>query len=263
MNQLPDIYVCGEIYIDIEHYLLGSHSRNPSDQVPTPGYATPTVEKPNPTAPRSHPISDVSDIKHLYSHPQAFGQCSTFISTYLKNAELHDVSSTSKGAEIVSQNKDSKARIAAIASESAANIFNLEVLAKCIQDKDDNTTRFFIIRKSTSIPHVDNLIHRRYPIKDDIQLRSWKTLVGFGIDHLKPGALADALNAFKTYGLNLTSINSRPSQRRPWHYIFFVEFEGKVDSDGKGKADQALKSLEQYTEEFRWFGSWQNRNNRT
>ena len=258
-EELRDIQVCGEVYIDIEHYLLGSHYGKSIDKSATPGDATPTPEAPAPEAPRSHPLVDISHIKHVYSHPQAFGQCTAFVSTYLKGAEIHDVSSTSKGAEKVAHAGEQGVELAAIASEAAVSILNLKVLAKCIQDKDDNTTRFFVIGRGRN-----GLVHEQSDnVGGDAGVRNaWKSLVGFGIDHTRAGALADALNAFKVYDLNLTSINSRPSQRRPWHYIFLVEFEGKVEDDGNSKADEALRSLGKYTEELRWYGSWRNRRTR-
>ena len=90
---------------------------------------------------------------------------------------------------------------------------------------------------------------------------SWKTMVSFSIDHHISGALADALLTFKTFNLNITSINSRPSRLRLWHYIFLIEFEGKRESDGTGAVNQALEELGKTTLGFRWVGSWVNKFN--
>ena len=197
---------------------------------------------------------DISHIKHIFSHPQAFGQSFNFINAYLHAAELHEVSSTSKGAEIVSEKRDPS--MAAIASESAADILNLKVLARGIQDRDDNTTRFFIIRSGPNNEAVEGSSHPLDAQSASGGAGQWKSLVGFGIDHRQAGALADALNVFKLHGLNLTSINSRPSHRRRWHYMFLVEFEGKVKADMTGDEDKVLKDLREFTEELRWYGSW-------
>ena len=254
---LRDIYVCGEIYVDIEHCLLGYESKTKSNLVPSPDCATPTEESPTPQVPRSRPLTGIDHIKHIFSHPQAFGQSYTFINTYLHNAEIHEVSSTSKGAELVAEHHD--VTMAAIASEAAAEVFDLKVLARSIQDLGDNTTRFFVIKRGSDNELVDDRHQAdNVPSRND-EASEWKSLVGFTIDHRKAGALADALNVFKLYGLNLNSINSRPSHRRPWHYMFLIEFEGKIENSESAGADQALGDLRQLTQELRWYGSWRNK----
>lgn len=264
LGEVQDVQVCGEIYIDIDHYLVG-FGAGKHEEPSVPGDATPTLGSPSPRRPRSQPLKDVSHIKRIYSHSQAFGQCSAFIAVYLKGAEQQEVNSTSRGAELVAQGGD--ATLAAIASKTAAQVHDLTVLAKCIQDRDDNKTRFLVLQ------HPSSAQHPRHPgpsVPDFLQdgpsstswRQGWKTLVGFTIDHRRTGALADALNTFKTNNLNLTSINSRPSQREPWHYIFFVEFEGRLEESGGGNVHCALRGLESCTEWYRWYGSWKNRNNR-
>lgn len=77
----------------------------------------------------------------------------------------------------------------------------------------------------------------------------------FTVDHTQPGALVEALDCFKRFNLNLTSINSRPSRISPFQYIFFVEFEGSRWEDAAvGKALGCLKDI---TEDYRWLGSYQ------
>ena len=83
-----------------------------------------------------------------------------------------------------------------------------------------------------------------------------KTLISFAIDHSLPGALANALLVFKAHGLNLTSINTRPSLRKAWQYIFFVEC-GRTLSDGnKDVVRKALSELQHTTEFCRDWGTW-------
>ena len=175
---------------------------------------------------------------------------------------------------------------AAISSLVAAGELGLGVLGKGIEDREDNCTRFFVLRRRdgggshASVNDSDDTIdHARNGEgqgqgtngshdENDGSDYGYKTLVSFTITHLLPGALADALMVFKTHGLNLTSINSRPSRVRPWHYIFFVEFEGRVGGGGaavggrKGKrtdVDTALDELQGTVEACRWLGSWRDR----
>lgn len=251
----PDISVCGEVYLDVHHFLLGNFIPSSQHAAPSSGDATPTMSTPSPKKPRAQPLADIRHIKRIYSHPQAFGQCEAFLSTYLKGVERHEVSSTSKAAEIVST--DVSKTTSAISSKIAADVHGLDVLARGIEDRQDNTTRFFIIQKLAD----ENAAKQSCSIEstDGGESSDWKSLVFFTIDHKSPGALADALMVFKTFGLNLTSINSRPSRIRPWHYIFFVEFRGRRERDGKGSVNQALEKLREASEDRRWLGSWENR----
>jgi len=196
------------------------------------------------------PLHDIKQIKKLYSHPQAWGQCKLFLSTYLKGTERQDVSSTSKAAELVAQ--DTTGTSAAISSRIAADLNNIDVLAEGIEDNEGNSTRFFIIRRQQDVPS---------PAAEDEQaeMANYKTLVSFTVEHGEPGALADCLAVFKKYSLNLTSCNTRPSGEAPWHYIFFVEFMGRKRADGEGGAvNEAMQDLTRVAKGWRWLGSWEN-----
>ncbi|CAN9273433.1 unnamed protein product [Alternaria alternata] len=170
-NKYPDILVCGEAYVHVKHCLLGYSS--------------------NPTTP------DYSNIKKLYSHPQAWGQCKNFLTRYLKTAERHDVSSTSKAAEIAS--KDKSGESAALSSFIAAELFGLNVLAKEINDEKGNSTRFFVIRKKDDKTTSTNSTAKTSSNRDN-----WKSLITFTIEHSNPGALANCLTVFSSHGINLT-----------------------------------------------------------
>ncbi|KAI4640741.1 hypothetical protein J4E93_008332 [Alternaria ventricosa] len=127
-NKYPDILVTGEAYVAVKHCLLGYANASGSQDGDGDGRD-------------GRDGTDFSHIKKLYSHPQAWGQCKNFLDKYLKTAERHDVSSTSKAAEIASQDKTGES--AALSSEIAAELFGLDVLAKEINDKKGNSTRFF------------------------------------------------------------------------------------------------------------------------
>lgn len=237
-----DITVCGEAYLDVKHYLLGRKAAT-TDSPDLSGTSTPTSSIP-PLKPRSKPLSSLKHIKRIYTHPQAFGQCEIFLGTYLKGIERIDVSSTSKAAELVKE--DVTGTSAAIASSLAAQIHGLDVLAKSIEDREDNTTRFFILRKGVE----DATKHKE---------GAAKSLISFTVDHRSPGALADVLECFRRRKLNLTSINSRPSKVVPFQYIFFVEFEGSRLQDPEGRVRGALDELQTYAQSWRWLGSWEDR----
>lgn len=169
-----------------------------------------------------------------------------FLSTYLRGVETIDVSSTSRAAEMVKE--DPTGNSAAISSEIAARVYGLDVLARHIEDREDNTTRFFVLRKTTR-PELDGPV-RELPSGE----RRTKSLVSFTVPHREPGALADVLDCFRRKRLNLTSINSRPSLREAFQYLFFVEIEGHYDLDeGVREAFEEMKGV---AESCRWLGSW-------
>ena len=256
-DDFPDIQVCAEVYMNVQHCLLGRASEPTSyDNESSVGSATPTTNTPFPREPRCKPVADLRHVKHVYSHPQALGQCEAFLSTYLKPAERHEVSSTSEAARIVAE--DVSGETAAIASRLAAEVHQLNVLATGAQDVEDNTTRFLIIQKGPVNPdHQGSLppkLHASHnPRKDR------KALIAFSIDHETQGALANTLWIFKEHRLNLTSINSRPSRIRPWHYIFLVEFQGQEELKDPDLLQLVLNELNITTEGNKWLGCWVNR----
>ena len=257
-KELRNVSVFGEIFLDINHYLVGFRSGS-GDSHHVPGDTTPTPGTPKPRKPKSHPLRDISYIKLVYSHNQAFGQCGPFISTYLKGADLQESSSTSKGAQLVAASGDSST--AAIASKTAAEVFGLTILAERIQQSDDNKTRFLVLVNTnhTSLPNKSNPpIPQFFQSDPPTTAGKKKGLVSFIIDHRRAGALADALNVFRTYNLNLTSINSRPNQTEAWQYIFFVEFEGVAEDSEHTivNLQDALRQLQSCTTYCRWYGCW-------
>ncbi|KAK2589439.1 prephenate dehydratase [Conoideocrella luteorostrata] len=245
------ITVDGEIFVDVHHCLLGrkAPSGKPDEPHEGSGTCTPTATDPSPSKPKSAPLSSLSHIKRLYSHPQAFGQCNAFISTYLKGVEIFEVSSTSKAAEVVSQ--DETGTWAAISNQLASSLYSLDLLGKNIEDREDNTTRFLIIGTNPTVPEDWDLQ------KQSIAKSGSRSLVSFTVPHASPGALADALSCFREFSLNLTSINSRPSLLAPFQYIFFVEFEGHKYDDPDGRVKGALERISQVAQSWRWLGSWE------
>lgn len=148
--------------------------------------------------------TSLDHIKKIYSHPQPLGQCRRWLSSQLSHVELIPVASTSRAAEIAAAEPDA----AALGSTLAAEIYGLEVLLPNVEDNPNNVTRFFIIGRQSPKPTGDD-----------------KTAIMFTTAH-KAGALAAVLDVFRDYGLNLTHIDKRPSQRVNWEYYFFVDFLG-------------------------------------
>lgn len=272
-----DLSVCGEVYLDVHHFLLGykqaptsppsqdtpasssslpqhvglASSHTFGQQVQSPGTSTPTQTNPNPLRPRANPLVPLDHVRRVLSHPQAFGQSNAFLSTYLRGVDTVDVSSTSKAAETAS--RDETGTTAAIAGEIAAEMFGLDMLARCIEDRDDNTTRFFILRRKGDDYERDS----QGEVERKGTGKGYKSLVSFWVPHKSPGALAAVLDVFSKYGLNLTSINSLPSLIQPFQYLFFVEFEGSRRHDPDGKVSSALEQIDQVAEGWRWLGSWE------
>lgn len=244
-----DLSVCGEVYIDVHHFLLGRARGKAEEQ-----------QQPPAPAAKGKPQHDLSHIRRVYSHPQAFGQTQAFVSTYLPSGvETIDVSSTSKAAEMAGL--DASGETAAISNESAAAAFGLDVLARCIEDRDDNTTRFFVLRRGRASGggEGNGEDQGRAVAGAEAQSRGHKSLVSFTVPHRAPGALAAVLDVFRKVGLNLTSINSLPSLIQPFQYLFLVEFDGSRYHDPEGKVESALAEVAKVAESSRWLGSWENR----
>jgi prephenate dehydratase len=207
----------------------------------------------------------------VYSHPQAFGQTAAFVKRYLKGVEAIEVSSTSRAAELAAA--DETGASAAIAGEMAGREKGLDVLARCIEDREDNTTRFFVLRRGRMVEKKitpGKIAVYEPPPRGDVGVggggdgdpyggQRYKTLVSFTVVHGRPGALADVLDCFRGRGLNLTSINSLPSLVRSFQNLFFVEFEGSRFDDPDCRVDGVFEDLGRVTERWRWLGSWWNR----
>ncbi|RMZ73193.1 chorismate mutase prephenate dehydratase [Pyrenophora seminiperda CCB06] len=254
-SNYPDILVCGEAYVAVRHCLLGHKTPVPVQQ---------NVEE-REEGREGEDVAKYAHIKTLYSHPQAWGQCNLFLAKYLQAADKQDVSSTSRAAEMAAS--DTSGTSAALSSIAAAEIFGLDVLAKGVNDKVGNTTRFLVLR-NRSIAPTYALLDRTISVtpEEEATTQQCKSLVTFTVEHSNPGALANCLTAFSEHGINLTSINTRPSGVGNWNYVFFVEFKGRriergqgQEGEGEDNVEKALGELEKRCKRLRWLGSWENR----
>ncbi len=160
-----------------------------------------------------------SDINKIYSHVQAKAQCRGWLDKNFPGVPVIEELSTAAAAKRAS--KDASA--AAVASELAASEYNLQFVEKGIEDNKNNYTRFLVIAKD-------------FPGKTGRD----KTSIMFSIKD-KPGALYLILRSFAKHKINLTKIESRPSKRKAWEYIFFVDMEGHIEDKGVKKAINEVK----------------------
>jgi chorismate mutase/prephenate dehydratase len=179
------------------------------------------------------PGTKLDDIKLVMSNPYALAQVRRFIESRLKGVKVEVTASTSEAVKIaVSSNG-----VAAIGSEYAAMLYGGEVLLHGIEDHKENYTRFIVVGKK--------------PV-EVAEVATVKTAVIFALKH-EPGSLYRALQPFAERKINLTKIESRPIKGRPWEYMFFMEFEGTMNSES---VSQALKELSKRTEFLKILGSY-------
>jgi len=183
-----DVKVCNEVLMAIHHNLLANCS--------------------------------LDKVKRVYSKPEVFAQCRSWLSATCKEVEKVPVASTAKAAQIAAAEEGT----AAIGSAVAAELYDLRIVCENIEDIANNVTRFLIIAREDARPSGDD-----------------KTAILFSTAH-KAGALSDVLDVFKNYNINLTNIESRPSRKRQREYYFFMDFLGHRTKRNVQKAmDEARK----------------------
>ncbi len=172
-------------------------------------------------------------VRRVYSHPQVFGQCRLWLRTHFPHAELVEVASTADAGEWPPQSDDA----AALAGAMVAELHGLTILDAAVQDQPDNATRFLVIGQSDCPPTGRD-----------------RTSLLFGVSD-QPGALFAALEPLQSAGVSLSKIESRPSKRKAWEYVFFADVEGhRQDAALVG----ALAALEGRCSFFKVLGSYPN-----
>ena len=200
-----DLKIVAQIYLEISHALI-SNSR-------------------------------LEDIERVYSKDQALAQCRHWLQRYLPHARLIDAPSTSRAVQLAKEEPGS----AAIAGELAAEHYGVPILERNIQDKADNTTRFFVIGRKPSGP-----------------VGGGKDITSFAISlgdqaSAHPGALLKMLMPMAERGINLSKIESRPSKKRPWDYYFFIDVTGHYED---ASMKEALAELQRFCPLVKWLGSY-------
>ena len=194
--------ICGEVELRIHHSVMGQ-------------------------------MSSLEKIVRICSHPQALAQCRGWLDEHLPEVERVPVSSNAEGARRARDEQGT----AAIAGETAAEVYGLKILAAEIEDRPDNTTRFFVLGRKLFTPSgVD------------------RTTLLVSIGHTDaPGALQRLLQPLADHGVSMTRIESRPSHKKKWGYVFFIDIEGHADDKHVAKA---LAELKKRASLFRILGSY-------
>ena len=196
-----DLKVCGEIIIRISHCLI------------------------------AHQGTRIDSINTVYSHPQALAQCRKF----LEQHKLKTISTFDTAGSVQMMKEESMMDAAAIASERAAQIYDMTILTREIEDVKNNSTRFFVLDK-----------------QDSFHSGADKTSIIFATKSI-PGALYQILGEFADRNINLTKIESRPTKQTPWEYHFYLDFEGHRTEP---KCQEALESIKDKTLFVKLLGSY-------
>lgn len=198
-----DLKICSQVYLPIEHCLIAH--------------------------------SPLEAIKEVHSKDQALGQCRDWLRRNLPNAELVESYSTASAVEIAAK----RSEVAAIASSIAAELNDVPIVQKGIQDNSENVTRFLVIGKTDVRPLGDN--HDKTSLVISLKDQS--------------GALEKALMPFAKRGINLSKIESRPSRKKAWDYFFFIDLIGHIQEDLVQEAIEELKDCSSFV---KWLGSYPN-----
>jgi len=170
-------------------------------------------------------------VEKVYSKPEVFAQCRNWLSATFKEAKTISVASSAKAAQLAAD----EPYAAAIGSRVAAELYGLRIICENIEDVANNVTRFLVIGKEDAKATGDD-----------------KTAMLFSTAH-KAGALVDVLNVFKSHGINLTNIESRPNKKREWEYYFFVDLLGHRTQKN---VEEALKQAKQHCMQLSILGSY-------
>ena len=178
-------------------------------------------------------MDGLDKILRVCAHPQSLAQCHAWLKEYLANVELVEVTSNAEGA----RRARDEAGTAAIAGDAAAEVYGLDKMIADIEDRPDNTTRFLVIGRELFPPSGDDRT----------------TLLLSTADTEDAGALYKLLVPLAENGVSMTRIESRPSRRKKWHYVFFIDLNGHAEDENVARA---LDGLESNSQLFRVLGSY-------
>lgn len=178
-------------------------------------------------------MKSIGDIERICSHPQSLAQCRAWLAQSLPDVEVIPVSSNAAAA----RRARDEVGTAAIAGDAAAEVYELNTLFANIEDHADNTTRFLVIGRKLFPPSGDD-----------------KTSLLISASGTKgAGVLHHLLDPLARNGISMTRIESRPSRRRKWDYVFFVDIDGHAEED---RIKAALQEVEEHASLFRVLGAY-------
>jgi chorismate mutase / prephenate dehydratase len=178
-------------------------------------------------------MNDIGQIRRICSHSQSFAQCRSWLAQNLPDVERIVVTSNAEAARRA-RDEDGTA---ALAGDAAAEVYDLRILFSNVEDEADNTTRFLVIGRKMFPPSGED--------KTSLLVSSTGTE--------GPGVLFHLLEPLARHGVNMTRIESRPSRRRKWDYVFFVDLDGHADEP---VVRQALDEIEKQASLFRVLGGY-------
>lgn len=178
------------------------------------------------------PDAELSDIRTVFSHPQALMQSSAFLGVHRDWKQISLENTAVSAKRVIEEGDKSQA---AVASETAGKLYGLKVLKTAIQNNQGNTTRFMILSRDA--------VYR----KD-----AGKVTISFEVAH-KSGTLYSILGNFIYNGVNMRKIESRPIAGRSWEYRFFIDIEGNLDDAG---IKNALKGISEEAQNMRILGNY-------
>ncbi|TAK01739.1 MAG: prephenate dehydratase [Candidatus Manganitrophaceae bacterium] len=173
----------------------------------------------------------IEEVRKIYSHPQPIAQCKYWLEKNLPQIPLVEVSSTTRAAEMAAQDPT----VAAIASELASQLYGLSIIRRRIEDNANNVTRFLVISQKGAARTGRDKTSIMFSIKD------------------KVGALYEMLRPFSEQQINLTKIESRPSKKKAWEYIFYIDMIGHLED---GKIRTAIDQLKSQAVFLKILGSY-------
>jgi chorismate mutase/prephenate dehydratase len=166
-------------------------------------------------------MADIKDIKRVCAHPQSLAQCKAWLAEHLAGVEQIPVASNAEAARRA-RDEDGTA---ALAGEAASKVYGLRILFHTVEDRDDNTTRFVVVGRKLFPPSGHD-----------------KTSVLVSATGTKgPGVLLHLLGPLAKHGVNMTRIESRPSRKKKWDYVFFVDLDGHAEDPPVRKALDEIK----------------------
>ena len=167
-------------------------------------------------------MADIKGIKRVCSHPQSLAQCKAWLAENLPDVELVPVASNAEAARRA-RDEDGTA---ALAGDAAAKVYGLRILFQTVEDRDDNSTRFVVVGRKLFPPSGND-----------------KTSLLVSASGTKgPGVLLHLLGPLARHGVNMTRIESRPSRKRKWDYVFFVDLDGHAEDPPMRKALEKIKA---------------------